>query len=323
MALPETVQEPTESSGGAESPPPEASGLADAVDVSLEVSGSFGVPIEVTLGDGASAVARDSGGGADVPIVVDSVEVAADVAPVEAQPALREVPVQEGAAPRRGFGVLTLALAAAAVVVLGLVWTVVTFAPRPDQEPRAEAPAPSASFASATPEATPSQLEAVSPADSVFIEAQPVASGSVDDVDLEGHDPAEPGATPEDSAALQVEDPEAAPSAGGNEPSEGTVSVNIRIYPSDSRIMEGLEVVAIGRMVVEVQRGRRRVFEIQRDGFSARRLVVDGSETDIRVGLVRTGGGSGDGALVSDTSAAPATTPTRAPASGPGDPEAP
>ncbi len=79
-------------------------------------------------------------------------------------------------------------------------------------------------------------------------------------------------------------------------------TVAIRVHPDGSRILEGAEVVGGSKLVVQLQPGQKRVFEIQHDGYSARRLVVDGTKPEIRVGLVRR---DGDGTSVSAATVKP------------------
>ncbi len=63
-------------------------------------------------------------------------------------------------------------------------------------------------------------------------------------------------------------------------------TVTIRIHPDGSRVLEDSEVIGGSKLVVQLKPGQKRLFEIQHEGYSARRLEVDGSQPEIRVGLV-------------------------------------
>ncbi|MBN2191895.1 MAG: hypothetical protein JW751_03695 [Polyangiaceae bacterium] len=61
--------------------------------------------------------------------------------------------------------------------------------------------------------------------------------------------------------------------------------VTITVIPPKGRIIEKGKLVGTSGTVVEVEPGRRRIFEVQHDGYVARRLVVDGSNPEVRVWL--------------------------------------
>lgn len=89
-------------------------------------------------------------------------------------------------------------------------------------------------------------------------------------------EPASPE-TPAESAAPRAEDAPA--------PSGGNVSVVIRVRPPQARIFYRGKEVGKAPVTVEIEPGKRRAYEVSLPGFMTRRVVVDGSATELSVGL--------------------------------------
>jgi len=94
--------------------------------------------------------------------------------------------------------------------------------------------------------------------------------------------------------------------AAGPEP----IRVRILISPPTGRVIEKGKRVGYSGVEVEVMPGKRRIFEVQHDGYTARRLVVDGSEPEIRIGLRPASGSPAPTAPADTAGAAPTATAT-------------
>jgi hypothetical protein len=104
-------------------------------------------------------------------------------------------------------------------------------------------------------------------------------------------EPASQPAAP--SARAQVDPAEtAAPSSEAAEeeptpPSTTAKSVLIRVHPPDAEIYYNAELLGTGNLQISVEPGERKMIEIRAPGYAARGLPVDGTESEIRVGLKR------------------------------------
>jgi hypothetical protein len=63
------------------------------------------------------------------------------------------------------------------------------------------------------------------------------------------------------------------------------VEVKINITPEGSKLTLKGEEVGKTPMTVEIARGERRVYEVVNKGYYPRRLVIDGTKTEISYGL--------------------------------------
>ena len=63
------------------------------------------------------------------------------------------------------------------------------------------------------------------------------------------------------------------------------MAVRINVNPEGAKIVFKGEEVGRSPMTVELPRGERRVFEVVAHGYVARRLVVDGTKSEIAFGL--------------------------------------
>jgi hypothetical protein len=63
------------------------------------------------------------------------------------------------------------------------------------------------------------------------------------------------------------------------------ITVRINITPEGSKLTLKGEEVGKTPMTLEIPRGERRVYEVVNRGYYARRLVIDGTKTDISFGL--------------------------------------
>lgn len=176
-------------------------------------------------------------------------------APPEGSLAPSSVPPARPGAKRSRWVVVAVAGAAALAVAVG-IWFATAGAPELAPEAVAEDPAAETRGAAkpAISEARPTEQASAAPsAEAAPAEPEPVASPSA-------------------SAEAVAGEPE-------------TLRVRILVTPPTGRIVEKGKKVGHSGVEVEVAPGKRRVFEIQHDGYTARRLVVDGSEPEIHIGL--------------------------------------
>jgi hypothetical protein len=100
---------------------------------------------------------------------------------------------------------------------------------------------------------------------------------------------AQPAPPPEPSSA-PVAEPSAAPGAEANAAppapaGSGKVAVTVRLSPKDARLYRKGRPVGSSGVVITLEPGERRSFEVGRRGYMTRKLVLDGSETDVHIGL--------------------------------------
>lgn len=99
-------------------------------------------------------------------------------------------------------------------------------------------------------------------------------------VDLAKPEPPARAAPPPDSPKAEAE--AAAPPPAG---SAGNISVLIRVKPPQARIFYRGKEVGKAPVTVEIEPGKRRAYEVSLPGYMTRKVVVDGSETELSVGL--------------------------------------
>jgi len=161
-------------------------------------------------------------------------------------------PPGAAAAPARSRWLVVAAAGGAALAVAAGVWLTLGRAPLPSPAAAPDAVAVAEPGAVERAVAATQSATAASPAASAPVEPEPAASAS-----------------------------SGVPAAAGQEP----VRVRILISPPTGRVIEKGKRVGYSGVEVEVMPGKRRIFEIQHDGYTPRRLVVDGSEPEIRIGL--------------------------------------
>jgi pyruvate dehydrogenase E2 component (dihydrolipoamide acetyltransferase) len=180
-------------------------------------------------------------------------------------------------APRTAF------LLAAAVVVAG-AWFFLRTKERPAEpinppaaaiEPAKLPPAP----------AEPAQLE---PAPAP--EPEPVASAAVEAeasavASASAAPSAEPAAAPVAAASAAPTPAPAEEKAAAPEASGDLVVVTVTAVPPDARFFYKGRAVSGSPMRVELKPGEKRSFEIGRPGFRTRKVVVDGSQKEMTVGM--------------------------------------
>lgn len=217
---------------------------------------------------------------APVAAIAPAAEPTGESAPLAPEPASppRGVTVAQGAPPegslapssappdalpggrRSRWGVVGVAAAAALAVAAG-IWFTMAGAPEPALEAAAEGPAAEERGAVEPAKqelSPPGQASAAPSAQAAPVEPEPVEP--------------EPVASASASAEAVAAEPE-------------TLRVRILVTPPTGRIVEKGKKVGHSGVEVEVTPGKKRVFEIQHDGYTARRLVVDGSEPEIHIGL--------------------------------------
>jgi hypothetical protein len=78
----------------------------------------------------------------------------------------------------------------------------------------------------------------------------------------------------------------ASPSAASAEPArDGKIAVVIRVQPASGRIFYHGKDQGRPPLTVELEPGKKRAFEVGAPGFQTRKLVIDGSKTEISIGL--------------------------------------
>jgi len=101
--------------------------------------------------------------------------------------------------------------------------------------------------------------------------------------------PAAPTVAPAAAAASAAGAPSAAPSASGD-----VVHVNVTSDPPGARLFWKGKEVGTTPFVLELQPGEKHAYELGKVGFTTRKVVIDGSKTEISIGL-RPDPGSGFG----------------------------
>lgn len=187
----------------------------------------------------------------------------------------------QSAAPQAASGGPRLALLLVAAAIVGGAWFFLKTKARPTEpvnqpvavpappaltiaeEPKVEAPS--------APEPTPAPAASVAPADEA---ASALASASA---------APSAGALAVASAApagSAVKEETAAPAASGD-----LIVVTVTAVPPDARFFYKGRAVSSSPMRVELKPGEKRVFEIGRPGYRTRRVVVDGSQLEMSVGM--------------------------------------
>jgi PEGA domain len=108
--------------------------------------------------------------------------------------------------------------------------------------------------------------------------------------------PAAAQAPPADPApaAVAAPAPAAAPSATAEPQATGSVHINVLSDPPGARMFWKGKEVGTTPFVLEFQPGDRHAYEVGLPGYTTRKVVIDGSKTEITIGL-RPDSGSGFG----------------------------
>ncbi len=157
---------------------------------------------------------------------------------------------------------------------------------RTEPEKAAEQPAPPPVITTPEPTAAaPASAAAAEPAPSAVASAEPIPTVSADDLPS-----AEPVAgkkgkkAPPASAAAQA--PAAAAPTAAAPSAEGTRVVMVTLMPPDARLFYKGKSVGKSPVRIELAPGeKKRSFEVGRPGYVTRRLVVDGSQPEVSIGL--------------------------------------
>ncbi|HET9934727.1 MAG TPA: hypothetical protein VFQ35_28675 [Polyangiaceae bacterium] len=97
--------------------------------------------------------------------------------------------------------------------------------------------------------------------------------------------PEQPSAAPASAAVVEAPKAEAETTATASPASTGNISVLIRVKPPQARIFYRGKEVGKPPVTVEIEPGKRRAYEVSLPGFMTRKVVVDGSETELSIGL--------------------------------------
>lgn len=177
--------------------------------------------------------------------------------------------------PQRGIGILPLALAAAVFVAMFLVGAM-----RAIREELSNAK-PATTTPSSLVESSPATRPAASPASEPAAAASPVAR-------LEESIPAASAETsagssaPAPSAAEAMEGASGEPAHAGN-----TVPVLVRASVSGARFYRHGKQVGMNSVIVDLAPGEKRAFEVDLPGYVSRKVIVDGSSSEVVVILPR------------------------------------
>jgi hypothetical protein len=98
---------------------------------------------------------------------------------------------------------------------------------------------------------------------------------------------ATPSATPSAAAAPATASAEPAPSAAPGAPSANgnAVRINVESDPPGARLFWKGKEVGTTPFVLELQPGEKHAYELGLPGYTTRKVVIDGSKTDISIGL--------------------------------------
>ena len=131
----------------------------------------------------------------------------------------------------------------------------------------------------------------------------PQSNDDGDDGDLEPNTGTAPGPTPTEPDPLDAKakakagDATPAPSAAAPQPSAaaaasaapaasaGAIRINVDSDPPGARLFWKGKEVGTTPFVLEFQPGERHAYELGLPGYTTRKVVIDGSKTDIRIGL--------------------------------------
>lgn len=179
----------------------------------------------------------------------------------------------------------TLIVAAAALGVAGIWLLTQRDAPRMAQAP-AQSPTPRSQLEPAAPDAPGPRVVEPAPA------AEPTAP-----VDQPNAVSAAEQAAPQQTAPAPTADAPAAttpqPSAGTSPNAEaasastaaGKVTVVVKVRPPEARLYYRGKEVGMSPVTIELAPGERRAFEVGKRGYITRRLVLDGTQTNVFIGL--------------------------------------
>jgi hypothetical protein len=176
--------------------------------------------------------------------------------------------------------------AAAAVVLLVAYWiqrgpagpkTAASSAPLEATPAVAEPPkveAPKVAGPAAVPDSKPAEASNAAPA------PEPSAAASAPSV------PASAGAAiPVPSASANAAAPEASASASPSAGGEGTKTISIVTRPPGARIFHHGKEVGTTPLTIDLPEGEKRKFEVGLPGHVTRKLIVDGTKTEIVLGM--------------------------------------
>jgi hypothetical protein len=79
--------------------------------------------------------------------------------------------------------------------------------------------------------------------------------------------------------------PSAAPSDGAPGANAGIIRINVDSKPPGARLFWKGKEVGTTPFVLELQPGERHAYELGLPGYTTRKVVIDGSKTDINIGL--------------------------------------
>lgn len=90
---------------------------------------------------------------------------------------------------------------------------------------------------------------------------------------------------PSPAAEPTAEPTAAAPTPAASPAAAAKVSVVVHLEPSDAKLYYRGKAVGSSGVVIELDAGQRRAFEVGKPGYVTRRLVVDGSTPEVSLGL--------------------------------------
>jgi cytoskeletal protein RodZ len=179
----------------------------------------------------------------------------------------------------------TLIVAAAALAIAGIWLLTQRDAPRTAQAP-AQSPTPRSQLEPAAPLAPGPRVVEPAPA------AEPAAPSNVPSDPTTAAQPAAPQQTPPAPAAAEAAaapgpstGAPANPDAASASSATGKVTVVVKVRPPEARLYYRGKEVGMSPVTIELAPGEKRAFEVGKRGYITRRLVLDGTQTNVFIGL--------------------------------------
>ncbi|MGC4062393.1 MAG: hypothetical protein QM749_16740 [Aquabacterium sp.] len=116
--------------------------------------------------------------------------------------------------------------------------------------------------------------------------------------------PAPAAPAPVEAAAAAAPEPSPPPAPASEVPRSST-AVEIEVVPFDAQVVVAGVAQPGPPFVIDVPPGKRMVFEVARKGYVPRRVVVDGHEAKMTIGLLRRGGRGVEPAPAAESAAEP------------------
>lgn len=175
-------------------------------------------------------------------------------------------------------------IVAAAALALAAVWLLTQRDAPPMSQAPAQSPTPRSQLEPAAPNAPGPRVVEPAPA------AEPRAALDEPSSAAAQAAPQQSAPTPTaDTPAAAAPAPSAAPSASDDAASAsnatGKVTVVVKVRPPEARLYHRGKEVGMSPVSIELAPGEKRAFEVGKRGYITRRLVLDGTQTNVFIGL--------------------------------------